>query len=125
MYIINCPDCGSKKIEEIEYGEFECECGEVFNLKTVRYEEEINMELKETIPMMESLDYKERFRAEYFQLEIRIKRLGNMLRKYKEGTLTFKPSCSYDLLDSQLKAMRLYHDYLEARVIIENIELDL
>lgn len=55
------------------------------------------MELKETVKMMESTDYKEIFKAEYLQLKIRMSGLSNMLKKYKEGTLTFKPSCSYDL----------------------------
>ena len=81
------------------------------------------MQLKETVPMMESTDYKERFKAEYFQLEIRVNGLRNMLKKYKNGTLTFKPSCSYDLLNGQLKAMELYATYLEERAEIEEIDL--
>ena len=81
------------------------------------------MELKETVPMMGSADYKERFKAEYLQLEIRVNGLRNMLKKYKEGTLTFKPSCSYDLLNGQLKAMELYATYLDERAEIEGIDL--
>ena len=81
------------------------------------------MQLKETAPMMESEDYKERFKAEYLQLEIRVNGLRNMLKKYKDGTLTFKPSCSYDLLNGQLKAMELYATYLEERAEIEGIKL--
>ncbi|MCE9656527.1 hypothetical protein LPC13_14725 [Clostridium celatum] len=81
------------------------------------------MNLKETVPMMESADYKERFKAEYNQLIIRRNGLSNMLRKYKAGTLPFPPSCSYDLLHGQLKAMDLYATYLEERAEIENIEL--
>ena len=37
------------------------------------------MDLKDTIDMMNSPDYKERFKAEFFQLDIRIKKLANML----------------------------------------------
>lgn len=81
------------------------------------------MELKDTIEMMVSVDYKERFKAEYLQLKIRINGLRNMLKKYKAGTLTFKPSCSYDLLNGQLKSMEMYAKYLEERAEIENIEL--
>ena len=81
------------------------------------------MELKDTIEMMVSVDYKERFKAEYLQLKIRMTRLSNMLKKYKAGTLTFKPSCSYDLLNGQLKSMEMYAKYLEERAEIENIEL--
>ena len=81
------------------------------------------MELKDTVEMMESADYKERFKAEYLQLEIRVNGLRNMLKKYKDGTLTFKPSCSYDLLNGQLKAMELYATYLDERAEIEEIDL--
>ena len=82
------------------------------------------MELKDTVEMMGSSDYKERFRAEYFQLKIRMSGLSKMLIKYKEGTLDFTPNCSYDLLNGQLKAMRLYQSYLIERAEIENIEID-
>lgn len=81
------------------------------------------MKLEETASMMGSSDYKERFRAEYLQLKIRISGLSNMLKKYKAGTLTFTPSCSYDLLNRQLKSMTVYAQYLEERAEIENIEL--
>lgn len=81
------------------------------------------MKLNETVQMMVSEDYKERFKAEYLQLKIRMAGLSNMLKKYKEGTLTFKPSCSYDLLNAQFKAMKMYASYLEERAAIENIEL--
>ena len=81
------------------------------------------MKLKDTVEMMESADYKERFKAEYLQLEIRVNGLRNMLKKYKDGTLTFKPSCSYDLLNGQLKAMELYATYLDERADIEGINL--
>ena len=81
------------------------------------------MELKDTVEMMNSADYKERFKAEYLQLEIRVNGLRNMLKKYKDGTLTFKPSCSYDLLNGQLKAMELYATYLDERAEIEGIDL--
>ena len=81
------------------------------------------MKLNETVKMMNSEDYKERFKAEYLQLKIRMIGLSNMLKKYKEGTLTFTPSCSYDLLNGQFKAMDMYASYLEERAKIENIEL--
>lgn len=79
--------------------------------------------LSEIVEMMQSDDYKERFKAEYYQLEDRIIRLSNMLEKYKAGTLNFTPSCSYDLLNGQLKSMLLYLEYLVERADIEGIEL--
>jgi hypothetical protein len=81
------------------------------------------MNLNETVGMMNSKDYKERFKAEYLQLKIRMEGLAAMLKKYIEGTLTFKPSCSYDLLNSQLRVMMQYKMTLEERAKIENIEL--
>ena len=80
--------------------------------------------LNETAKMMVSADYKERFKAEYLQLKIRITGLSNMLKKYKEGRLTFKPNCSYELLHTQLVYMECYLNTLEERVKIEGIELE-
>ena len=82
------------------------------------------MKLIETAEMMGSEDYKERFRAEYIQLKLRMIGLGEMLRKYKNGELNFTPSCSYDLLNGQFKAMDMYASYLEERAEIENIDLE-
>ena len=82
------------------------------------------MKLQDTIELMNSEDFKDRFKAEYYQLKIRICKLDNMLLKYELGELDFEPNCSYDLLNGQLKAMRLYQSYLLERAEIENIEID-
>ena len=71
------------------------------------------MELERLIELMKSEDYKDRFRAEYYQLEDRIDKLANMLEKYKAGTLNFTPSCSYELLSYQLQTMNAYKRVLE------------
>lgn len=81
------------------------------------------MKLIDTVEMMNSPDYKERFKAEYLQLKIRMNGLSAMLDKYKAGTLDFKPSCSYELLEGQHRAMKWYADYLEARAYIEKIDI--
>ena len=81
------------------------------------------MELKDTIALMTSEDYKERFQAEYYQTVIRTKALGKMLKDYAEGTLTFTPKCSYNLLNEQYKAMVTYAAHLLDRAEIEGIEL--
>lgn len=81
------------------------------------------MELERLIELMKSEDYKDRFRAEYYQLEDRIDKLANMLEKYKAGTLNFTPSCSYELLSYQLQTMNAYKRVLEERAEIEKIEL--
>ena len=44
------------------------------------------MELKDTIKLMESENYKERFKAEYYQTKIRyekLKKLNNKIEAYK------------------------------------------
>ena len=81
------------------------------------------MELERLIELMKSEDYKDRFRAEYYQLEDRIDKLANMLEIYKAGTLDFTPSCSYELLNGQLKAMNEYLQYLTIRAEIEGMEV--
>lgn len=79
--------------------------------------------LNDTIEMMNSADYKERFRAEYWQLKIRYDKLHAMVVKYEAGTLNFTPSCSLELLKSQKSAMGSYLYTLEVRAQIEGIEL--
>ena len=81
------------------------------------------MNLNETIGMMNSPDFKERTKAEYYQLKIRIEKLEAMLEKYRNGTLDFTPNCSYNLLYEQLVYMKSYLRVLEERARIENIEL--
>ena len=81
------------------------------------------MKLKDTSSMMNSTDYKERFKAEYLQLKIRMDGLASMLIRMENNMLDFTPKCSYDLLNGQLKAMNLYASYLEERAEIEGIDL--
>ena len=52
------------------------------------------MELKDTVALMASADYKERFKAEYYQLVIRFKKLQAMLEKWDKGELDFTPLLS-------------------------------
>jgi len=73
--------------------------------------------------MMTSADYKERFKAEFIELHTRIEKLSAMLEKYREGTLGFTPSCSYDLLHKQLVFMYGYMEVLKERAAIENVEV--
>lgn len=83
----------------------------------------MKMKLSETVELMLSEDYQERFRAEYYQLYERLGGLYSMLYKYKRNELSFTPKCSYDLLHSQYRAMDLYLQYLIDRAEIEGIEL--
>lgn len=81
-------------------------------------------ELKDTVEMMNSEDYKERFKAEYYQLRIRYTKLKDMLRKWDNGELDFVPTCSRSLYDIQVKAMKDYLSVLEARSDIERIGME-
>lgn len=82
------------------------------------------MKLKDTIQMMDNADYKERYKAEYFQLKIRYEKLSAMLDKYKNGKLDFTPTCSYELLFEQLIYMENYMHILEERAMIENVDIE-
>ena len=82
------------------------------------------MELKDTIELMNSDDYKDRFKAEYLQTKIRLEKLETMLIKNEAGTLEFSPSCPISILTNQMRYMREYLKYLKIRAEIEKIELD-
>lgn len=82
------------------------------------------MDLKQTVEMMNSADYKERFKAEYYQTAIRYKKLKTMMDKYNNGTLEFQFTCPASLFEMQLRAMRDYMSILEARAVIEGVELE-
>ncbi len=81
------------------------------------------MELKDTARMMDSEDYKERFKAEYYQNVIRYQKLAAMLEKWDKGGLDFEPVCPRSTYNMQVKAMTDYIAVLEARAVMEGIEL--
>lgn len=74
--------------------------------------------------MMNSEDYTERFKAEYYQLKIRGCSLQNMLSKWDMGKLEFCPTCPRSTYDMQLKAMLEYKAILEMRAVMEQIDID-
>lgn len=81
------------------------------------------MELRDTVEMMESTDYKERFKAEYCQNVIRYEKLKAMLDKWDRGLLSFEPTCPRSTYNMQIKAMTDYIAVLEARAVMEGIKL--
>lgn len=82
------------------------------------------MELKDTIMLMKSEDYKDRFKAEYHQLRIRFEKLDAMLEKWDRGKLEFKPTCPRSTYSIQLRAMEEYMAVLEARAVMEGVDLE-
>lgn len=81
------------------------------------------MELKDTVAMMTSSDYKERFKAEYDQLRIRSEKLSAMLEAWDAGTLSFTPTCPRSTYNIQVRAMADYMAALEARAVMEGVSL--
>ena len=79
------------------------------------------MELKDTVQLMQSDDYKDRFRAEYQQLAIRYGKLKKMVDSW--DNLNFIPICPKSTYNMQLRAMSDYIAVLEARAAIEQIAI--
>ena len=93
-------------------------------------------ELKDTVQMMNSADYKERFKAEYYQTKIRYEKLKAFNNKIEASNATNamwnnngktvempKHDCPDDLLREQQRIMGEYLHILEIRAVIEGVEL--
>lgn len=83
----------------------------------------IPTELDETISYMVGDYYMHRFKAEYYQLKIRLDKLEDMLNKWAKGKLKFTPTCPRSTYDLQIRAMKDYLAILEARAKMENVDL--
>ena len=91
------------------------------------------MELKDTIDMMLHEDYKERFKAEYWQTKIRYERLKKFNTRieaaqqtqFTVGKKVERPrhDCPDDLLKAQQQNLGEYLHILEIRAEIEMIDL--
>lgn len=76
------------------------------------------MTLTETIPMMTSDDYRERFKAEYYQLKIRTSKLQSIIQH--DMDLANSPKI---ILERQINAMLDYLSTLALRAEFEEIDL--
>jgi len=85
------------------------------------------MELKDTIEMMTSPDYKERLKAEYWQTKTRYEKLKCFCNKIEASMSSEqdepKHDCPYEMLRNQQSVMGEYLHILEVRAIIEKIDL--
>lgn len=81
------------------------------------------MELKDTVQQMLSEDYKDGFKAEYYQVKIRYDKLVDMLDRWDKGQLSFSPTCPRELFWRQVTVMEDYMDLLIERSIAEGIDL--
>lgn len=94
--------------------------------------------LGDTVELMNSADYKERFKAEYYQTKYRYEKLKAFNAKIEAASVTVgmpisgegrkivempAHDCPDYLLREQQKAMGEYLHILEVRAVIENIEL--
>ena len=81
--------------------------------------------LNETVDLMRSDDYIDRFIAEYAQTMIRSQKLELMLIDYRNKTLDFIPVTDINTLTDQLTYMNRYILILQKRAKIEGIKLPL
>lgn len=92
------------------------------------------VDLQDTAELMKSADYKERFKAEYYQTKIRYEKLKAFNTKIEAARRTQfscqgavvdlpKHDCPDDLLLEQQTAMGQYLHILEVRAQIEGVEL--
>lgn len=81
------------------------------------------MKLEQTVDMMTSDDYKERFKAEYHQLSNRLNKIRHFIadaRKMGRKTIN---KCPIDVYVWQMRVMQDYQYVLRRRAELENIEL--
>ena len=90
-------------------------------------------ELKDTVALMNSNNYKERFKAEYLQTKIRYEKLKAFNNKIEAARRTEYArkrvdmpahDCPEDLLREQQAMMGQYLYILEVRAVIEGVELE-
>ena len=82
------------------------------------------MELKDTVDLMVSEDYKDRLKAEYLQVKIRKEKLGEKLREMQMGSISLDEVGELNLLRRQYAAMNHYENLLLQRVKAERIQIE-
>jgi len=82
-----------------------------------------NWELKDTVDLMNSDNYIDRFKAEYLQTKIRLEKLEDMLIKNAADTLGFELASDKLLLEDQLYYMKEYFRVLRVRAEKEGIDV--
>lgn len=72
--------------------------------------------------LQSSLDWKDRLKAEYLQLQDRLEKLRRTLTKIDAGTIDFKGKTTIPVLLTQEKHMTDYLHTLEVRMELEGID---
>ena len=90
-------------------------------------EENTITSLEQTIGYMLSADYKDRFKAEFWQLSLRASKLEHYIKRIKDAKAAGEPEpphdCSIELLEEQLDCMYDYCRILLKRGLVEHINL--
>lgn len=81
------------------------------------------MELKDTVELMTSADWKDRFKAEYLQTKIRYEKLHALIVKREVGKIDFSTPIPLESWKEQVKHMGLYLYELEKQAAIHGIEI--
>ena len=81
------------------------------------------MELKDTIELMSSSDWKDRFMAEYLQTKIRYEKLHNLIVKREVDKHGFNTPIPLESWKTQAYHMGLYIFELEKQAVLHGIEL--
>jgi len=81
------------------------------------------MELKDTVELMTSADWKDRFVAEYLQTKIRYEKLHKLIVKREVGKCDFNTPISLESWQYQAHHMGNYLYELEKQAAIHGIEL--
>ena len=80
------------------------------------------MELKDTVALMTSADWKDRFLAEYLQTKIRYEKLHKLIVKREVGKHGFDTPIPFESWKEQAHHMGLYLYELEKQAVINGIE---
>lgn len=80
--------------------------------------------LEETVGLMLSEDYKDRLKAEYWQLKLRYNDLHEFLIKYEAGMEIISPPEKSKLMQLQARVMEKYLKLLEERAVLEGMDLE-
>lgn len=92
-----------------------------------------DLSLMDTLALMTSDDYKERFKAEYWQTKIRYEKLKKFNTKIEAARCTAysknmcempNHDCPDDMLREQQRVMGEYLHILEIRAVVEGIDLN-
>ena len=81
------------------------------------------MELKDTVELMTSADWKDRFVAEYLQVKIRYEKLHKLITKREVGKCDFETPIPLESWKTQAQHMGLYLFELEKQAVLHGIEL--